>query len=240
MSQYYTTSAFTLARQPRGEFDRVYTLYTKALGKVEAVAEGSQRITSKLAGHLEPFGEVMVTLVQRGSVTKVSGALTRRRWQQLAGDLTSLQAAARCLRLTVWGVGPAPDPACFALLQQALAVIDGNRGPAAGVVAEAYALQLYTRLGFQPKLNRCGRCHRESAITAFDPSGGCVVCYACAQHGGADLATLRPEVHQQLSQLASAPLDECARHAPDAATLAEVANVVDRFVSYRVETSRVG
>src|SRR5690606_7475011 len=55
MAGTYLTSGIVLRRRDYKEFDRLYTLYTEDYGKIEAIARGSRKITSKLAGHLEPM-----------------------------------------------------------------------------------------------------------------------------------------------------------------------------------------
>ncbi len=59
-----TTSAFILRRYNLRDADRIYTLYTERLGKIDAIATGVRKIKSKLASHLEPCGVVAVTLVR--------------------------------------------------------------------------------------------------------------------------------------------------------------------------------
>lgn len=58
-----TTAAIILRRYNLRDADRIYTLYTERLGKIEAIATGVRKIKSKLASHLEPCGIVRVTLV---------------------------------------------------------------------------------------------------------------------------------------------------------------------------------
>ncbi|MBI1960722.1 MAG: recombination protein O N-terminal domain-containing protein [Candidatus Liptonbacteria bacterium] len=75
----YTTEAVVLAKHESGEADTVITLYTRALGKVRAIARSSRKITSKLAGHLEPSSLVTVRLARR-KMFHVADALMSRRF----------------------------------------------------------------------------------------------------------------------------------------------------------------
>jgi DNA repair protein RecO (recombination protein O) len=38
-----------------GEADRLITVYTSQSGKIRALVKGARKITSRKAGHLEPF-----------------------------------------------------------------------------------------------------------------------------------------------------------------------------------------
>ncbi|MGH2469188.1 MAG: DNA repair protein RecO, partial [Chloroflexota bacterium] len=58
----YATEAVVLERRDFGEADRLLTLYTPVRGKVRAIAKGSRRTTSRLAGHVELFTHTRVLL----------------------------------------------------------------------------------------------------------------------------------------------------------------------------------
>ena len=62
MSAYYHTEAWLLATRPIGEADRLVTLYTKDLGRIDALAKGTRLAKSKLKGHLNLFSRVRVLL----------------------------------------------------------------------------------------------------------------------------------------------------------------------------------
>jgi len=49
----YSTEAIVLKRSDLGEADRILTLFTPGKGKFHAVAKGTRRPVSKLAGHLD-------------------------------------------------------------------------------------------------------------------------------------------------------------------------------------------
>jgi len=50
----YNTRAIIIKYQKYKEFDRIYTVYTEDFGKLSLLGRGSNKIKSKLAGHLEP------------------------------------------------------------------------------------------------------------------------------------------------------------------------------------------
>jgi recombinational DNA repair protein (RecF pathway) len=52
--QEYVTDAIVLKKDPLGDLDGRYTLFTKRFGKMLGKAKSSRKITSKLAPHLEP------------------------------------------------------------------------------------------------------------------------------------------------------------------------------------------
>ena len=54
-----------LSKKEMGDNDVLFFLYTKELGRVAALAKGAKRLTSKLAGHLEPLSLSNVRLVEK-------------------------------------------------------------------------------------------------------------------------------------------------------------------------------
>lgn len=69
--QEYVTDAVVLAKRASGEFDARYTLLTKKFGKMMGRAKSSRKITSKLAGHLEPGSVVKVRFIEKTGVQVV-------------------------------------------------------------------------------------------------------------------------------------------------------------------------
>ncbi len=51
----FRASAVVLRHADWGEADQMLTLYTREQGMVRAVAKGARKMTSRKAGHLQPF-----------------------------------------------------------------------------------------------------------------------------------------------------------------------------------------
>ena len=56
----FGVEAVVLRHSDFGEADRLLTLYTRQLGKTRAIVKGARKITSRKAGHLEPFTRVKI------------------------------------------------------------------------------------------------------------------------------------------------------------------------------------
>ena len=70
----YTTEAFILGADERGEADRLLTIFTRDLGLVRAVAKGVRHAKSKLAPHLLNFSCSKVSMVRGKEVWRLTGA----------------------------------------------------------------------------------------------------------------------------------------------------------------------
>jgi recombinational DNA repair protein (RecF pathway) len=78
LMEEYVSDAVVLAKGPRNEQDGRYALFTEQFGKIVARAVSSRRITSKLAGHLEPGTVAKVRFVDKGSAQIVDALKSSR------------------------------------------------------------------------------------------------------------------------------------------------------------------
>lgn len=190
----YSTHAIILRRRDHGEWDRLYTVYTRERGKVMLIGKGTRRPKAKLASHLEPFSEVDLVIAVGRAIDRVTFA---RAFQSHAAIAESLERATcasflvECIDRLV--VEPHRDPAIFDLLRAALSVIARSpHGDAAissdgtPVVSHAlttpFLLRLLSILGYAPQLDRCVECR--AAIppgkTIGVPARGGIACKKCA------------------------------------------------------------
>ena len=87
--QEITTPALVLARYPSSEKDLSVTLFTRDLGKISAKAISAQKMTSKLAGHLDVGFVSSVRIVEQNTV-RVVDALRVDKKDFSLGDLLML------------------------------------------------------------------------------------------------------------------------------------------------------
>ncbi|MDD5710917.1 MAG: recombination protein O N-terminal domain-containing protein [Candidatus Colwellbacteria bacterium] len=66
MAERYTP-ILVLRRENKGNQDLLFTLYTKDLGKIKAIAKSARKITSKLAGHLTQGRIIKARIIDKGS-----------------------------------------------------------------------------------------------------------------------------------------------------------------------------
>lgn len=84
--QEYVTDAIVLKKDPLGDLDGRYTLFTKRFGKILGKAKSSRKITSKLAPHLEPGILAKVRFIETKG-TQLIDALKSDRLPLPLGDL---------------------------------------------------------------------------------------------------------------------------------------------------------
>ncbi|PIT90735.1 MAG: DNA repair protein RecO [Candidatus Komeilibacteria bacterium CG10_big_fil_rev_8_21_14_0_10_41_13] len=75
------TEAVVLSKRPLWEADRLYVLYTKDFGKLEAQVKSAARPSSKQAGSLEPVSLVQVMIVKGKKRETIAGVQLIRRFK---------------------------------------------------------------------------------------------------------------------------------------------------------------
>lgn len=70
ISRLYTTEGIILKRKNWGEADKLLTVFTRQYGKLNLLAKGVRRITSRRSSHVEILQRVLLT-VHRGKVKDI-------------------------------------------------------------------------------------------------------------------------------------------------------------------------
>jgi recombinational DNA repair protein (RecF pathway) len=89
--QEYISEAIVLNKEPLRDLDGRYSFFTKRYGKLTGKATSTRKITSKLAGHLEPGTLVHVRLVEKGGA-QIVDALKKAKLPIALPDLRFVNA----------------------------------------------------------------------------------------------------------------------------------------------------
>lgn len=199
MAVTLNTRAIVLYRQNCRETDRRVVFWSRDFGKIEALSIGASKITSKLAGHLEPFCEVDLMLVRGKNVEKVGQAVTRVNYLKQAGSLESYWYGGRALKLVADLTRPGQkDPVLSGLLKTFLNLIK-NDPPALSwpPLWCAFCLKLLSVLGYEPEFYHCGHCRKNLQPTTnyFSPKDSQLICGICqGKNARQELPTVTKEI----------------------------------------------
>ncbi len=83
----YQTVAVIIKKTKLGEADRILTLYSLDMGKIQGVAKGIRRPRSKLAGHLELLTYSQLTFGRGRNAATIIGSQTIDSFLLLKSDL---------------------------------------------------------------------------------------------------------------------------------------------------------
>lgn len=154
-----------LQKEPVGEADSEYSVFTWDVGKIRARASSSRKILSRLAGHLEPGTLALLRIVRKNEEGRFRMA------EALSEEKTKSPAVIRVLSLAESLIPlEQPDINMFAFLKSL--IVQG-----ADSEAKSYA-QLLKLAGFDPEAAKCGVCGR-SEIAYFSPQDIMFLCAPC-------------------------------------------------------------
>jgi DNA repair protein RecO (recombination protein O) len=207
----YSTEAVVLRSIRLGEADRVLHLYTRARGRVGAVAKGVRKTLSRFGARLEPLSHVELLLHPgRGELETVTAAQlvhshreTREDYYRFSVGMIGSEAMLR-----LFSEEEANERA-FTALTRFLDLLDdaphtADR-PALDPLGLAFQLKLLWLSGYLPHLSACAECGEESEpLVAYSPRAGGAVCARCGP--GPDTLSLAGEGIAGIEALLAQPL----------------------------------
>ncbi len=163
-----------------GEADRLLWLFTRELGKIQAVAKGVRKPRSRKAGHLEPFTRVELLLAQGRDLPIVTQAEARDVYQVLREDLVRVGYAAYIIELLDrFTYEEGENAGLYRLLCETLSRI--NNAKATAFPVRYYEVRLLDLVGFRPQLLSCLVCggviKAEDQFFSFEKGG--IICPKC-------------------------------------------------------------
>jgi DNA repair protein RecO (recombination protein O) len=232
----FRASAIVLRHSDWGEADRLLTLYTKERGMVRALAKGARKVTSRKAGHLEPFTHVTIQFAKGRDLLIVTQVETINAFLPLRDNLVKTGYAAYVvellLRFSYEEEGA--NPSIFRLLLETLSRVE--REEDSWLAARYYEMRLLDAVGFRPQLFECANCGREilPEDQFFSFSAGGVICPRCGEglpnQAGISLETLKYLRHFQRSGYT-----EASRARPGSEIRKEAEALMQGYFTYLLE-----
>ncbi len=232
----FRVEAVILRHSDYGEADRMLTLYTAQLGKTRALVKGARKITSRKAGHLEPFTHVKLQLAKGRDLPLVTQADTIDSFMPLRENLLLTSQASYIIELLdrfTYEDG-SDNSSIFRLLTDTLGRLAA--GSDAWIVTRYYEMRLLDYLGFRPQLFECANCRREilPEDQFFSYSAGGVICRNCAPRltglTPISVDTLKYLRHFQRSKYADA-----ARALPTTSSRAQAEELMQGYFTFLLE-----
>lgn len=212
------------------------TLYTAQLGKTRALVKGARKVTSRKAGHLEPFTHVRLQLAKGRDLPLVTQADTVDAYLPLRENLVLTSQASYVIELLdrfTYEDG-SENSAIFRLLTETLARL--SSGTDAWVVIRYYEMRLLDYLGFRPQLFECANCRREilPEDQYFSFAAGGVICPNCGR-GIPRLKPISVDTLKYLRHFQRSKYAEVARAQPSAQVRAEAEALMQGYFTFLLE-----
>lgn len=153
-SRTHRTPALILKRRDMGEADRLVTLLTPELGKVDVLAKGARKPATSKTGHVELFTRADV-LIAQASIPLLTQAEMTRPYLLLREDLLRGAYASYCAELLdrFSFAEDTHNKALFDLLDQTFERLCADADPRR--VVRYYEMHLLEWAGFRPELGEC-------------------------------------------------------------------------------------
>lgn len=184
-----TTNAIVVRRADYRENDRMITLFSPTMGRIDALCRGCRRQKSPLMAASELFCAGEYVLYQTSERATVVSCQVEDTYYGLRSDYERLSHGMYALELCAAAIQPAQEnERLFMLLLRTLAhLCYGDVQPCR--VTAVFLMGMTSLLGFRPQVGRCARCGTpvlqnrtgdDLIIGAFSPEQGGVLCPGCS------------------------------------------------------------
>jgi DNA repair protein RecO (recombination protein O) len=153
----YPTSAIVIGRLSVGEADRILTLITPQYGKLRVSAKGVRKIKSRLAGHLELFSKVNLTLAKGRNIDVITSAQSVGGFEGIATDYNRLDLAyLMAMMIDKLSLEGEQQKDLYELAEEYLDFLGNCRF--LELIELGFKLRLLNILGYLPVLSACVVC----------------------------------------------------------------------------------
>ena len=174
------TPALVVRRADYSDYDRMVTLFSPEMGRIDAIARGCRRPKSPLVNAVEPFTSGEYQLFERRDRYTLEQCQISEDYYTLRTDYDKLCHGVYWLKLLDQAILPdTPAPQLFITTLRALAHLNWGELPPE-LVTMAFEMHFMAQIGFAPRMDVCLRCGRPiDGDARFDPALGGTVCLSC-------------------------------------------------------------
>jgi DNA repair protein RecO (recombination protein O) len=216
-----------------GEADKLVTFFSLERGKLRGTAKNARRSFKRFGAGLEPFTHCRLQLFEREhqELLRIESCDIIGQPKALTDDLERLAAGSVMLEL-VREVAPEAErnAAAFQLLVRTLQFLNDSDDPL--FLLRIFEIKFLSLLGFQPRLDRCLSCGKETrAEVIFHGIRGGVLCPDCLVSSGEPTCRLSAGSVGFYYQALRMEMDKVSRLKPSPAILDELERV---FSDHRI------
>lgn len=249
----YASEAIVLKRRDLGEADRVVTIFTPHKGKFHAVAKGSRRPVSKLAGHLELLSRSQLQLGLGRNLDIITQAEVHENFLRLRSELWHMTCGFYLAELVDRFVEERVQHAeIYTLLLATLRYLEADASALeqqraqdsettisqvhgkTSLLLRYFELQLLSAVGYAPSFHNCASCTSEllPQENGFKASLGGVLCPQCSHLWERHLSL---NAFKVLRYLQDKPWHEAARVRLNVPLQAELEAVTHSLLRFHLE-----
>jgi DNA repair protein RecO (recombination protein O) len=158
MEKSFKTLGIVLRKREWRGADLLFSVYTREFGRIEVVATGVKKITSKLHGHLSSLGLVELVFVEGKNFNKLTHAFLVEKFDLKTGeDLSYWSAIAEIFlesfrteekNIIVWDI----------LVGALKAILDSGDKEKKKFILNIFLIKIIITMGYELKLDNCVSC----------------------------------------------------------------------------------
>ena len=245
MEETKNAAALIINRQPYREYDSLVTVYTPGFGKLKLLARGTQKLKSKLAGHLEPLTLADIMIVSGKGFDYIGAALSREIYRRIREDLNKLYFAGQGLQIFERLVKESQaDRSLFFLVTDWLQAINDHSAfvkESGELLLAAFIFKFLAELGYKPRLFECLVCGQpvKPGKNYFNLAGGGLLCESCqagkklsADTAGADSLAISDNCLKILRFIMDNKLERSEKINIDKKLVKELSVLAAKFIQY--------
>lgn len=157
MQRHFSTEGIILKKKPYNENDEFITLYSPLLGKIQAVAKASRRLTSSFNGHLETLNIGKFQLYQSPHRFTITQCHVLKTWPRIRENFHRSVLALAMMEIFEKSIhGQEPGAELFEFIKKTLE--DLSHLPNTLLILETFKLKLLQFLGLLPTISSCSHC----------------------------------------------------------------------------------
>ncbi len=201
---YIETLGLVLRETEYKESSRILTVLTATHGKLTVSAKGAKRRGSKLSAATQLLALSEMTIFENRDRCTLTEARSVELFRGLREDVAKLALGSYFAELLDnLSDEDAPDPELLSLGLNALYAVSNSLNSDA-IVKAAFELRLACLAGFEPRLDGCAVCGKESpAAPALSLTGGTLFCAGCKAEGE-ECLSLMPGTLDAMRHIAAA------------------------------------
>ncbi|MFW5649509.1 MAG: DNA repair protein RecO [Candidatus Alkaliphilus sp. MAG34] len=175
-----TTEGFVLRNRKYRETDSLLTIFTRKVGKINAIAKGAHRPKSNLLAGIQPFSYSEFVLYKGRSLYSINQCEVKEIFYPLREDLKKLSYAAYLLELVESVITEGQtNNRLFNLLGRTLYILKEDNVEINPII-RAFEIKLMNYSGYRPHLVGCVHCANKQSISwKFSAEQGGLLCSSC-------------------------------------------------------------
>lgn len=183
MFEHYRAKGLIINKIDKGEADQLFTVYTRDFGRLEVVAKGIKKMTSKLRSQAELFYVVEIEFIQGKKYKTLTDARVFDKFKNIRSDLTKTKTVQRIAGLIDKLVlVPEPDKKIWNLACETFLFLELGGSKKTEAVYHYFFWNLLATLGWRFQTLNCCFCRKKllpEKLLYFIPFEKGIICSDC-------------------------------------------------------------